>query len=328
MGGKRIPASVTSQPPSAPLPSPQVAVLVPCYNEEPTVGKVVDEFRRELPAATIYVFDNNSTDQTASVATQHGAVVISSPQQGKGNVVRHMFRAVEADIYVMVDGDDTYPASSIHELLQAYDQTDADMIVGMRLGSAEKKAFRLLHKFGNRLIARMISLLFSAEVTDVLSGYRVFSKDFVRTAYLTSEGFQIETEMTLQALLKGLIIKEVPIRYGERPAGSVSKLNTFLDGIGILKAILLIFKDYKPLIFFSMVSMICTVLGLVAGWFPVKDYLTERYVYHVPLAILAAALIILAVVFLGIGVILNTITNFHAENQKMFKRLLHEFHKR
>lgn len=305
----------------------RIAVLIPCFNEELTVGKVVDDFRQELPSATIYVFDNNSTDETASVAERHGAIVISSPRSGKGNVVRQMFEVIDADAYIMVDGDDTYPAASVHKMLQASRQSNADMVVGMWLNSYEKGAFRLLHKFGNRFIAKTISLLFSSKVTDVLSGYRIFSRDFVRIAHLKSEGFEIETEMTLQALVKNLVIKEVPISYGERPIGSKSKLNTFLDGIAIFKAAFLIFKDYKPFVFFSFLSFICFVSGLVAGWFPIRDYLSEQYVHHIPLAVLAASLEILAVLFLGIGFILNTVANLHIETQLLLRKLFKEIDK-
>ncbi len=305
----------------------RIAVLIPCFNEEVTVGKVVDDFRRELPSETIYVFDNNSTDATASVAECHGAIVIPSPRSGKGNVVRHMFETVDAETYIMVDVDDTYPAPSVHELLRASYEFNADMVVRLRLSNYEKGAFRLLHKFGNHFIAKLISLLFSHKVTDVLSGYRVFSRDFVRVAHLKSEGFEIETEMTLQALLKNLVIKEVPTSYRERPAGSKSKLNTFLDGIAILKAIFLIFKDYKPFVFFSSLSFICFVSGLVAGWFPIRDYLSEKYVHHVPLAILAASLAILSVLFLGIGLILNSVVNLHIETQLLVRKLFKEIDK-
>lgn len=300
----------------------KVAVLIPCYNEEVTVGKVVADFCSTLPDAQIFVFDNNSTDQTALLASQAGATVVRSPQPGKGNVVRHMFATVEADVYLMVDGDDTYPAKEAGKLIDALEENRADMVVGMRLSTYDARAFRRMHKFGNRSIAKLISLLFSQKVTDVLSGYRIFSRDFVEIAHLKSEGFEIETEMTLQALLKKLVIKEVPISYSERPEGSVSKLNTFLDGIGILKAIVLIFKDYKPLVFFSLLSAVCFIGGLIAGWYPIKDYLTERYVEHVPLAILAASLEIMAVVLLGIGIILDTVAKYYIETQQLLRKLL------
>jgi hypothetical protein len=199
------------------------------------------------------------------------------------------------------------------------------MVVGTRLRDYAPRSFRALHGFGNRLISRLISILFSAPVSDVLSGYRVLDRHFINTLYLQSSGFEIETEMTLQALVKHRVIKEVPIRYGERPAGSHSKLNTFSDGALVFKALFIIFKDYKPLVFFSCVSGLCFVLGLAAGWYPIIDYVHTRYVSHVPLALLAAALEVLAVLFLGIGLILNAIKRFHMESQELvgnlFRRL-------
>ncbi|MFH1011409.1 MAG: glycosyltransferase family 2 protein [bacterium] len=298
-----------------------LAVLIPCYNEEITIGKVVTDFKNFTPGAKIYVFDNNSTDRTAQIARDAGAIVIKSPRQGKGNVVRHMLSVVDADLYIMIDGDDTYPADMAGEMIAAVEDSGVDMVVGMRLSHYDEKAFRRMHEFGNRFVAWLVSFLFSSKVTDILSGYRVFTKNFARNIYLKSSGFEVETEMTLQALAKDYVIKEVPIRYGRRPEGSISKLNTLSDGIHILKAIFLIFKEYKPLVFFSLLSAISFVLGLVVGWFPISDYLTTRYVSHVPFAILATALEILAVLFLGIGLILNTITRFHMESHELMKNL-------
>jgi glycosyltransferase involved in cell wall biosynthesis len=304
-----------------PTDDKKIAVLLPCYNEEVTIGKVVADFRTALPAADIYVFDNNSRDKTAQSAADAGAIVVPSPAQGKGNVVKHMFRVVDADIYVMADGDDTYPASMASDLIQALEESGADMVVGTRLKDHDKTAFRVLHEFGNKLISGLISVLFSSTIKDALSGYRVFSQHFVRTLYLRSGGFEIETEITLQALIKDRIIQEVPIRYGSRPPGSVTKLNTFSDGLHVFKVMFLIFKDYKPLVFFSSLSILCFALGLIAGLYPISDYLTTRFVSHVPLALLAAALEILAVLFLGIGLILNAITRFHMESQDLVGNL-------
>jgi glycosyltransferase involved in cell wall biosynthesis len=303
----------------------KVAVLLPCRNEAVTIAKVVADFRRALPGADVYVFDNNSDDGTAGVAAASGALVVRSPRPGKGNVVRHMFATVEADVYVMADGDDTYPAHMAGQLIQVLDESRASMVTGTRLREHGPGSFRALHVFGNRLISRLISVLFSASVTDVLTGFRVFDRHFVHTMYLKSSGFEIETEMTLQALVKNRVVKEVPIRYGERPPGSHSKLNTFSDGVLVFKVLFIIFKDYKPLVFFSLASGLCFVLGLVAGWPPITDYVHTRYVNHVPLALLAAALEVLAVLFLGIGLILNAILRFHMEGQELvgnlFKRL-------
>ncbi|MFH1755401.1 MAG: glycosyltransferase family 2 protein, partial [Candidatus Latescibacterota bacterium] len=241
----------------------KVAVLLPCYNEEVTIGKVVGDFRNALPFASVYVFDNNSSDQTAGNAAKAGAIVVYSPRRGKGNVVKHMFREVDADIYVMADGDDTYPADMAGTLIEALEESGVDMVVGTRLAHHDKKAFRAFHGFGNTLISKLISLLFSSSLTDVLSGYRVFSRHFARTLYLTAGGFEVETEMTLQALVKNCFIKEIPVRYSSRPEGSESKLNTFSDGLMICKGMFLIFKDYRPFVFFSALSISCFLLGLV-----------------------------------------------------------------
>jgi glycosyltransferase involved in cell wall biosynthesis len=294
-----------------------IAVLLPCFNEEVTIGKVVRDFREAVPEATVYVFDNNSTDRTAGIAREAGAVVVPSPRQGKGNVVQHMFRVVDADLFLMADGDDTYPAAHARELLEAVASGAADMAVGARLTHHDDAAFRPLHGVGNNMISGLIARLFKTRVTDVLTGYRAFHRHFVRTLYLRSGGFEIETEMTLQAIVKNHTIREIPIHYGSRPEGSISKLNTFSDGIHVVKSIFLIFKDYEPLAFFSVLAGICLVLGLVAGWFPINDFVETRYVSHVPLALLAAALEILAVLFFGIGLILNAITKFHIENQEL-----------
>jgi len=298
---------------------PRVAVVLPCYNESVTIGKVVSDFRAALPSATIYVFDNNSHDGTADVATRAGAIVIASPRRGKGNVVQHMLRAVKADILVMADGDGTYPAANATELIQVLRASGADMVVGTRLRDHKKGSFRPLHGAGNRLISRMVSVLFATRLTDVLSGYRVLDGGFARGLRLESSGFEIETEMTLQTLVQGGLIREVSIPYGERPAGSYSKLNTFSDGALVFRVVFLIFKDYRPLLFFSGVSAVCFVLGLLAGWYPIHDYMETRFVSHTPLALLAAALEVLAVLFLGIGLILNAITKFHLETQGLIR---------
>lgn len=296
------------------------AILIPCFNEVHTVGKVVKDFMQALPAATVYVFDNNSTDGTTEAAREAGAEVIISPFQGKGNVVRHMFHSVDADVYILVDGDDTYPVDSSGKMLEVFQRDRVDMVVGTRFEKNEKGSLRLLHRLGNRLISTLISRLFKARVTDVFSGFRILSRRFVENVYLKSNRFEVETEMTLQALMKHFTVAEVPVPYRCRPKGSHSKLNTFTDGISTIKALLFIFKDYKPFAFFTFFALLFFILGLIAGWFPIQDYLLYRYVYRVPLAILAVALEIIAVVLFGVGLILDTITNLHLENQEMLKR--------
>ncbi|HET8945721.1 MAG TPA: glycosyltransferase family 2 protein [Candidatus Polarisedimenticolia bacterium] len=297
-----------------------VAVLIPCYNEEVTIRKVVDDFRRALPAATIYVFDNNSRDRTAAIAREAGALVVPSPRQGKGHVVRHMFASVEAEAYLMVDGDDTYPADQAERLLEAFRSGGVDMVVGARIERSEAGAFRRFHRFRNHLVARLIASLFRVPATDVMSGYRVFSRDFVKSIPLLSSGFEIETEMTLQAAAKGYVFREVPTDYGKRPEGSLSKLNTYSDGFLVLRTILLIFKDYKPLVFFTVLAVLFSLLSVAAGWGPVQDYVTTGFVPRFPRAILAAALGILAGISLGVGLILDTLAKFQREQFELWRR--------
>ena len=282
---------------------------------------MVQRFREVLPHATVYVFDNNSTDETAQIASRSGATVFHSPKIGKGNVVQHMFRTIEADIYVLADGDNTYPASAAPELLRALRESNADMVVGTRLKNVQGSAFRSMHEWGNRGITKIISMLFASSLTDVLSGYRVLKKDLVRNLFLRASGFEIETEITIQALLRRRVIKEVPILYRSRPSGSSSKLSTYGDGLHIIKAIALIFKDYRPLHFFMILALLCFSAGIIAGIPPITDYVQKQYVDHVPLALLAAALMILAVVFGGTGLILNAIKRFHFESLESMDRL-------
>ncbi len=299
-----------------------VAVLIPCLNEEPTIEKVVTDFKEALPGARVYVFDNGSTDRTAEIARAAGAQVVASPQRGKGMVVRQMFREVEAATYLMADGDDTYPAAAARELIATARSQSADMVVGSRLSQFGQGSFRRFHFMGNRLVARVISSLFGVSVVDVMSGYRVFSRDFVKTVPLLSRGFEIETEMTLQALAKGFTLVEMPVEYGERPEGSYSKLNTVSDGFLVLRAILLIFKDYKPLAFFTMLSAALAALSIATGYLPVVDYLTTGFVPHFPRAILAAGLGVLAGLSLAVGLILQTLLKYHMENYELWRRRL------
>ena len=283
----------------------RVAVIIPCYQEELTIGKVVRDFRRELPKAGISVYDNNSTDQTAERAREAGAIVRREKRQGKGFVVASMFEQVEADILVMVDGDDTYEAGAVHDLLEPIFRGDADLTSATRLHTYTDKSFRPMHLFGNRLVCCIINWMFKSHVGDIFSGYRAFTHEAAMLIPITSRGFDVETELTLQALYRGLVIKEITAPYRERPAGSFSKLSTFSDGFAVLLKLFLILKSYKPLTFFGICSMVLTVLGLVAGSRPVYEYITERYVYAVPSAILAAALMLLACLALGLGLILN-----------------------
>jgi glycosyltransferase involved in cell wall biosynthesis len=299
-----------------------VAILIPCFNEEKTVGKVVNDFSNALGGAQVIVFDNNSTDNTAAVAQMNGATVVHATRQGKGNVVKQMFDELQAEIYIMVDGDDTYPASAAAELIAEFRRGGVDMVVGARTSAAETLSFRRFHRFGNRLVAWLISSLFSIKVTDVMSGYRVLSKEFVKSVPLKSKGFEVETEMTLQAATKDFVIKEVPIQYGHRPEGSYSKLNTVSDGFLVLKAIFIIFKDYKPLLFFTSLSALLVGISIIAGLGAVTDYLETGQVYHLPSAVLATGTMILAALSLSIGLILDTISKYHNETFRLLRRLV------
>jgi len=300
----------------------EIAILIPCCNEEQTIAKVVNDFKRQLPAAKIHVYDNNSTDQTARIAAENGAIVKREFRQGKGNVVRSMFRDIEADICVLVDGDDTYPAEAVHDLVRPIIDQQADMVVGDRFsGNAYAKAQpRPLHSAGNRLVLFLINTLFRTSLHDIMSGYRAFSRLFVKTAPLLSSAFEVETEMTLHALDKRHIIREVPVEYRDRPAGSASKLNTVSDGARVLGTIFWIFRDYKPMVFFGGLSVLFLCLGLAAGILPIMDYIQYQYVYRVPLSILATGLCLLSVVFLAVGLILNTISRLHKMDYEVMSK--------
>jgi glycosyltransferase involved in cell wall biosynthesis len=279
--------------------------MIPCLNEEATISKVIHDIRRILPQANICVFDNNSTDSSVARAEEAGAVVIREKRKGKGFVVQAMFSKVEADIYVMVDGDDTYDLTRLPEMLRMVAQDDADMVVGSRLADYTEKAFRPLHTLGNRLVASLINRFFGGCLADVMSGLRVMSKDFVKNINITASGFEVETEMTIKALKHHNIVKELDVLYRERPAGSFSKLNTYRDGILVLRTIFMIFKDYKPLLFFSICALLFFVMSVSCGSVVINEFLKTRYIRHVPLAILASGTMILSMIFFITGVILD-----------------------
>lgn len=299
-------------------------MLIPCLNEERTVSGVVAGFRQALPEAEIHVFDNNSTDATADRARSAGAIVTFSPRPGKGAVVRHMFRKVDADVYVMVDGDETYPAQAAGPLIETFHESDADMLVGSRLETHAQGAFRILHRFGNSLFSILINRLFGVQLSDVLSGYRVFSREFVKLVPLSADGFEIETELTLAAIGNGFQIRERPIAYGTRPEGSESKLNTFTDGAIILRAIVNLFRRYKPLVFFAYTSLFTGILALGAGTLPILDYVRYRYVFHLPLAVLAAGLGLLSAAMFGIGLLLDNQAQYNRSQIRALRAILAE----
>lgn len=297
------------------LQSTRIAVLVPCYNEEATVQTVVLEFRKALPGAEIYVFDNASTDRTAERARGAGAIVVESAVKGKGHVVMHTFREVEADWYVMVDGDSTYSAASAPSLVEEARATGSDMLIARRVTPQTElsAAYRPLHQSGNRLVCSLIRATFSSPVQDVFSGYRVFSREFAKSVPLSATGFDIEVEMTLQALSKGYRVREMDAPYTSRPPGSFSKLNTFKDGARVLQVFFGILRDYRPRLFFGMFALGFAIASLLAGALPILDYINYRYVYHVPLALLATGLSLLSAMSVTIGLILQTQLRHHNE---------------
>lgn len=287
----------------------KIAVLIPCYNEEQTIGKVIDDWKNELPEATIYVYDNNSTDRTYEIATQKGAVVRKEPRQGKGNVIRSMFHQIDADCYIMIDGDDTYPAEYGRQMCEQVLSGEADMVVGDRLSSTyfqENK--RPFHNFGNSLVKQSINHLFHTNVQDIMTGYRAFSYRFVKTFPVLSKGFEIETEMTIHAVERNMIVKNVVIEYRDRPEGSESKLNTYSDGFRVLKTIFRLYKNNKPMRFFGILAFL---LALIASGFFIPvfvEYLHTGLVVHFPTLIVSGFTAIGSLLSFFTGLILSTLT--------------------
>lgn len=297
----------------------KTAVLIPCYNEELTIEKVIKDFKKELPDADIYVYDNNSKDKTAQIAKANGAIVKHEYRQGKGNVVRSMFRDIDADIYVMVDGDDTYPAEEVHKLIKPVQEGRADMAIGDRLtnGTYQKENKRHFHEFGNNLVRKSINVLFNTKLKDIMTGYRVFNKVFVKNMPVMSPKFEIETEMSLHALDKKFIIEEIPIVYRDRPEGSVSKLNTVSDGMKVIKTIIKMFKDFKPRQFFWVIALIFVIIGLIVGIPVIVEFVKTGYITKVPSAILATGIMTIALIIGQCGVILDTVVKQNRENYEL-----------
>lgn len=285
----------------------KIAVLVPCYNEEITIGKVIDDFKKELPQAIIYVFDNNSTDRSAAIAKERGAIVYKEPKQGKGFVIVSMFEKIEADLYVMVDGDDTYPAEAVHALIAPVLNQEADMTVGSRLAKFKDKAFKPLNLFGNFMVASLVNRIFSSRLKDIMSGYRVFNREFVKNIPLDSKGFEVETHLVIQSLYYQYKILEIDVELRQRPEGSTSKLNTISDGMRVLLTIINIAKAYRPLFFFGSVGTLNLLLGIGLGLIPIVEFVKTGLVTHFPTAILAVGLVLSAMIFYAIGLILDTI---------------------
>lgn len=291
-----------------------IAVLIPCYNESATIEKVVKDYKEALPEADIYVYDNNSTDKTDEIARKAGAIVRYEHRQGKGNVIRTMFREIEADCYLMIDGDDTYPAENAREMCEQVLEEGVDMVIGDRLSSTYfKENKRPFHNMGNSMVRWLINKLFSANVKDIMTGYRAFSKNFVKHFPVLSKGFEIETEMTIHALDKNFYIKEIPVQYRDRPDGSVSKLNTYSDGFKVLLTIARLFRDYKPFLFFSVISSLFFLIA-IGLFLPVLiDYLQTGLVPRFPTLIVSGLLALLGFMFYFIGIVLEVIAKKHRQ---------------
>ncbi|HAZ1224600.1 TPA: glycosyltransferase [Enterococcus faecium] len=309
----------------------KIAVLIPCYNEEATISTVIADFKRELPEADIYVYDNNSTDRTYELAVQGGAIVKKEPRQGKGNVIRQMFFDIDADYYLMVDGDDTYPAEAVHGLLEKLRSGEADMVIGDRLsnGTYFDENKRPFHDFGNNLVRNTITRMYKTKILDVMTGYRGFNRIFVKSFPIMSSGFQIETELTIHALDKKFKFVEIPIDYRDRPESSESKLNTFSDGFKVIMMIIKMFKDYKPLLFFGIWTIFFFLFGLVTGIPAIREYMLTSFITRIPSAILSTGLMTLALLSLVTGLILDTVvTNAKKEYELNLYHVYHEYHSR
>ena len=284
----------------------KIAVLIPCYNEGTTIGKVVVDFRSELPEADIYVYDNNSTDDTVEKARKAGAIIGYERRQGKGNVVRRMLREIDADCYILVDGDDTYPVENAREMARMVLEEKTDMVIGDRLSATyfeENK--RPLHDSGNRLVRSIINRIFHSDVKDIMTGYRAMSRRLVETLPLLSEGFEIETEMTIMALDSGLDIQQIPVKYRDRPDGSVSKLNTITDGCRILLTILKLYRDYQPLRFFSMIAALLVVIATIVLIPVLTEYFQTGLVPRYPTLIVCGFVILFAMMMCVCGIVLE-----------------------
>ena len=304
----------------------KIAVLIPCYNEEKTISKVVSDFRKHLPDATIYVYDNNSTDKTVEIAKHAGAVVRYERRQGKGNVIQRMFREIDAECYIMADGDDTYPADAAEEMVSLVLDKDVDMVVGDRLSSTyftENK--RPFHGFGNTIVRKSINTIFKSDIKDIMTGYRAFSYRFVKSFPVLSKGFEIETEMSIFAIDRNMLVENVVVDYRDRPDGSISKLNTLSDGLKVIKTICRLFRDYKPFLFFGLISCI---LVLISTFFFVPiiiNYIRTGLVPNFPTLIVCGFTVMCAVVSFFSGMILESLRlktkqDFEIEAMHIFEK--------
>lgn len=292
----------------------KIVVLIPCYNESSAIAKVVESYKQALPEAEIYVYDNNSTDGTDEIARKAGAIVRYEYRQGKGNVIRSMFRDIEADCYLMTDGDDTYPAENAREMCNLILDNRADMVIGDRLSSTyfqENK--RPFHNFGNKLVRTLINKLFENNIRDIMTGYRAFARSFVKNFPVLSKGFEIETEMTIHALDKNFLIKEIPIAYQDRKDGSVSKLNTYSDGYKVIRTILTLFRDYKPLLFFSSCAAVVFLVALILFIPILIDFAHTGLVPRFPTLFVSTTFIVIAILLWVCGLILDVVVKKHKQ---------------
>ena len=297
----------------------KIAVLIPCYNESKTIEKVVKDYKSVLPEADIYVYDNNSKDGTDKIAEKAGAIIRYEYKQGKGNVIRSMFKDIDADCYLMIDGDDTYPKENAREMCNYVLNGQADMVIGDRLSSTYfKENKRPFHNFGNVLVRGLINSLFKSKVRDIMTGYRAFSYEFVKTFPVLSKGFEIETEMTIHALDKNFLLKEIPVEYRDRPAGSVSKLNTFSDGFKVLKTIARLFKEYKPRVFFGIISFIFFALSVGFGIPVFIEYFKTGLVPRFPTLMFSGFMLMISIIMFACGVILEVVVKKHRQLFELF----------
>ena len=300
----------------------KIAVLIPCYNESKTIEKVVKDYKNALPEADIYVYDNNSTDGTDEIARKAGAIVRYERKQGKGNVIRSMFREIEADCYLMIDGDDTYPAESAREMCNYVLNDNVDMVIGDRLSSTyfteNKRAF---HDFGNRIVRWSINTIFRSKINDIMTGYRAFSYQFAKSYPVLSKGFEIETEMTIHAIDKNFTLKEIPVQYRDRPAGSVSKLNTYKDGVKVIKTIATLFKEYKPGLFFNIISLLIFIIAAILAIPVFVEYMNTGLVPRFPTLIVACILLVICLLLTTTSIILQVIVK---KNKQIFEILVNQ----
>ncbi len=292
----------------------KIAVLIPCYNESKTIEKVVKDYMKALPEADIYVYDNNSKDGTDEIAKKAGAIVRYEYKQGKGNVIRTMFKDIDADCYLMIDGDDTYPSENAREMCNYVLDGKADMVIGDRLSSTYfKENKRPFHNFGNRLVRGLINTLFKSKIRDIMTGYRAFSYDFVKTFPILSKGFEIETEMTIHSLDKNFKLVEIPVQYRDRPSGSVSKLNTYSDGFKVIKTIIRLFKEYKPKLFFGIIGTIFFIISLVFAVPVFIEYFKTGLVPRIPTLIFSGFMLMIGMISYTCGIILDGVTKKHRQ---------------